>query len=70
MKSAWVAQREIYSLYSRSQARVQYSLLSQLPFFVRFSFKLYSKKHKESIDSDEQPTNTETAIRKQGGVIN
>ena len=67
MKSAWVAQREIYSLCSRSQARVQYSLLSQRPFFVRFSFKMYVKKQQESIDPDEQPTNTETAIRKQGG---
>ena len=33
-------------------------------FFVRFSFELYFKKQQESIDPDEQPTNTETAIRK------
>ena len=36
-------------------------------FVVRVSFKMYLKKQQESIDPDEQPTNTETAIRKQGG---
>ena len=42
-------------------------IFSQRPFFVRFSLKLYFQKQQESIDPDEQPTNTETAIRKQGG---
>ena len=58
--------RNIFPLFAFPSSGPIFSAFSA-SFFCTLFFENVLKKQQESIDPDEQPTNTETAIRKQGG---